>query len=114
MLPLYPVNTHYSLWILATSYYRNGEVKRAEYFLKKNLDLCDSKCILLYVRCCCDLQQYRAGLTILNKVLGGQPNEENIAKVFEEDASVAFWLLGELNRSVLLQMFTERESVRRW
>jgi anaphase-promoting complex subunit 3 len=92
------VNTQYSLWILATSYYRNGEVTRASYLLKKNIDISDAKCILLYVRCCRDKQQYRNGLTILDRVLGGQPTEENVIKVFKEDASLAFWLLGELNR----------------
>ena len=94
------VNTQYSLWILATSYYRNGEVTRASYLLKKNIDISDAKCILLYVRCCRDKQQYRNGLTILDRVLGGQPTEENVMKVFKEDASLAFWLLGELNRLV--------------
>lgn len=118
------VQTFQSLWLLGTSYYRNGEVRRTVHLLKKNGGLSCPKCVLLYATCCYQLREFHLGLCAIYALVGGKADEnvlqstlyrplfvtesrmseDAVLSVFQEDSGLAFQLLGQLNRCVMVQI----------
>ena len=120
----FSVQTFQSLWLLGTSYYRNGEVRRTVHLLKKNGGLNCPKCVLLYAICCNQLREFNLGLRAIYGLVGGKADEnvlqstlyrplfvtesrmseDAVLSVFKEDSGLAFQLLGQLNRCVMIQI----------
>lgn len=114
------VQTFYSLWLLASSYYRNGEVHRTMQLLKKDGGLNCPNCVLLYATCCNQLREFDLGLRAMYALVGrskdgkaykstlhrplfvteSRISEKVVVNLFKEDAGLAFQLLGQLNRCV--------------
>lgn len=114
------VQTFYSLWLLASSYYRNGEVQRTMQLLRREGGLSCPNCVLLYATCCNQLREFDLGLRAMYALVGGNKDEkayksalhrplylsesriseEVVVNLFKEDAGLAFQLLGQLNRCV--------------
>lgn len=123
-VPFLSVQTFQSLWMLGTSYYRNGEVRRTMQLLKKNDGLNCPKCVLLYATCCNQLREFNLGLRAIYGLVGGKAgenvhqstlyrplftsesrmSEDAVLSVFQEDSGLAFQLLGQLNRCVMVQI----------
>ncbi|XP_072378224.1 cell division cycle protein 27 homolog [Diabrotica undecimpunctata] len=99
------VNTEESLFLLATSYYRNGQNDHAYYILKDRIGN-SPQCRYLLGMCAYELEKYaEAEATILeNSTSGNNLDDEDLVKEFGEQAGFALLLLGKIAAK------TERKS----
>eukprot|EP00731_Ephydatia_muelleri_P020150 Em0012g975a len=95
------VGNNDTVYLLATCYYRSGRKQQAKYLLEKHSGNHSAKCNLLYARCCLDLGELQKGLLRLNGLLSLHTcTEEEVVAEYGQDAGLAFWLLGEMNRQL--------------
>lgn len=95
------VGNNDTVYLLATCYYRSGRKQQAKYLLERHCEIHNAKCNLLYARCCLDLGELQKGLLRLNGLLSLRVcTEEEVVAEYGQDAALAFWLLGEMNRQL--------------
>eukprot|EP00117_Sycon_ciliatum_P038512 scpid58824/ scgid2620/ Cell division cycle protein 27 homolog; Anaphase-promoting complex subunit 3; CDC27 homolog; H-NUC len=90
-----------SLYLLATSFYRNNEVHRCLHAIKKNVHLVSPRLRLLQARCCVDLKQYAAlpfCVGIATDVGIGQLGLKRLDELFGDLACEVLALLGRAKR----------------
>lgn len=95
------VGSDEALYLLATTYYRSGQAKRAYYLLQKR-GCPTAQCKYLFAKCCVDLNKLpeaeRVLTTCNNTATGNVKQVETVVSEFGSAASYSLALLGEVCR----------------